>query len=112
MFAADSGHDRIHDFQQGKDHIEVTGYAADKFDELDITPDLIDGKAAWVVHLDAIQRRHGVRRVDAEGERLLVRVRGKQNEAARSARTLSSARSPSKDATKLLYELDEFDPRR
>ncbi len=52
MFEADSGHDRIHDFQQGKDHIEISGYAADSFGELDIEPDLIDGKAASVVHLD------------------------------------------------------------
>jgi serralysin len=52
VFKADSGEDRIHDFQQGKDHIEISGYAADSFGELAIDQVLIDGKAASVVHLD------------------------------------------------------------
>jgi hypothetical protein len=51
VFGADSGHDRVHDFQPGKDHIEIGGIAADSFDELSITEMLIDGKSASVIDL-------------------------------------------------------------
>ena len=53
VFEASSGHDRIHDFQQGKDQIEVGGYAASSFADLAIETTAINGDPVSIVHFDA-----------------------------------------------------------
>jgi len=49
VFLADSGHDRVHDFKQGMDKIELRGTAADSFSDLKIVKTTLDGKAASLV---------------------------------------------------------------
>jgi hypothetical protein len=53
VFLADNGHDRVHDFKQGMDKIELRGTAIHSFADLKIEKTTLDGKAASLVHLDA-----------------------------------------------------------
>ncbi|MET0532068.1 MAG: hypothetical protein ABW003_27690 [Microvirga sp.] len=53
VFLADNGHDRVHDFKQGMDKIELRGTAAHGFADLVIEKTILDGKTASLVHLDA-----------------------------------------------------------
>ncbi len=50
VFLADSGHDRVHDFKQGMDKIELRGTAAHSFADLKIEKTTLDGKVASLVH--------------------------------------------------------------
>jgi Ca2+-binding RTX toxin-like protein len=53
VFMADSGNDRVHDFEKGKDRMEVSGYTAHSFGDLSIDSITVDDAAASLVHFDA-----------------------------------------------------------